>query len=292
MLARLAAENPAFHRAIVEIQLSVELRERETPDAAADSEPAAGTTPPTTAKSGRAPLLREFSLRQLPQEKEAAVQAAAATLNLAEAERLLTGTPGMDDLAATLERQRTDAVRFLSRWFRDPKQPPFAAVLGEIGSGKTTMLQMLARALSKDAPHDTPPVFFVDLRDYIGDANPTLEHLLADQLRRHDRSGKLTVRDLTDAVQTGGGLIVFDGLDEKNHPARRRSPSALHRRAVPRPAAGRDGPLGVVGPRAGHHLVPFPLLPERARAGQRLHRPAARPSQSTRLHRLLHAPVE
>ena len=214
VLARLAAENPAFHRAIVEIQLSVELRERETPDAAADSEPAAGTTPPTTAKSGRTALLREFSLRQLPQEKEAAVQAAAATLNLAEAERLLTGT-GMDDLAATLERQRTDAVRFLSGWFRDPKQPPFAAVLGEIGSGKTTMLQMLARALSKDAPHDTPPVFFVDLRDYIGDANPTLEHLLADQLRRHDRSGKLTVRDLTDAVQTGGGLIVFDGLDEK-----------------------------------------------------------------------------
>jgi WD40 repeat protein/uncharacterized protein YjbI with pentapeptide repeats len=214
VLARLVAENPAFHRAIIEIQRAAELREGELPDAAVDSEPVAGTSPSTAAKPWIAELLREFSLKQLPQEKEAVVEALAAPLNLAEAERILTG-PGQDDSYAALERHRTDAVRYLSEWFRDPKQPPFAAVLGEIGSGKTTMLQMLVRALSKDAPQDAPPIFFVDLRDYTGDANPTLEHLLDDQLRRHDRSGKLTVRDITDAVQTGGALIVFDGLDEK-----------------------------------------------------------------------------
>ncbi|MBI4657388.1 MAG: TIR domain-containing protein [Verrucomicrobia bacterium] len=247
VLTRLAVDNPDFHRAIVEIQRSAEFRGEppfagdtnldveprggapvsdparvgasgvpglETGAPVHNFEPAAETTPPPTAKSGRIALLREFSLRQLPPEKEATVQAAAAMLRLDAAERLLTGS-GEDDPYAALERQRTDAVRYLSGWFRDAKQPPFAAVLGEIGSGKTTMLQMLSRALSKDAPHDAPAVFFVDLRDYIADANPTLEHLLADQLRRHDRSGKLTVRDLTDAVQTGGALIIFDGLDEK-----------------------------------------------------------------------------
>ena len=200
LLEKLGRENPRFHAAIVEIQRAQENEVSAAPPAVAGKADA------------RTALLRDLSLHMLPPELKAKVAAAAATLNLAAAERLAS----IGDAAlAALERQRQDAVKFLTGWFCDPKETPFAAVLGEIGSGKTTMLQMLARSLAIGAPHDAPPVFFVDLRDYLGDQDPTLEHLLADQLRRHDLSCKLTVKDIKDAVQTAGALMIFDGLDEK-----------------------------------------------------------------------------
>ncbi len=118
-----------------------------------------------------------------------------------------------DDPYARFSAHAQRAVTALQRWVADPTGPPFAAVLGEIGSGKTTTLQMLAAALVADPT--APPVILIDLRDYFDSADPKLENLLAEHLRRHDSEKSLTPADLLRAVREERALIIFDGLDEK-----------------------------------------------------------------------------
>lgn len=213
-LLQLSKSNPAFHQAVLSINKKGDSNCSEqaviTPAGVHDRQTETQDFP----LPSKLNHLRQFSLNTIPPELKAKINASAATLNLAAAEKLISGSD-TDEVIARLERWRQDAVLYLGEWFRDPKQPAFAAVLGEIGSGKTTMLQMLARNLVKGVALDAPSVFFVDLRDYVGDKDPTLEHLLVDQLRRHDHSGQVTFKDILDAIQNNGGLMIFDGLDEK-----------------------------------------------------------------------------
>lgn len=105
------------------------------------------------------------------------------------------------------------AIDYLRDWLGDPDSAPFAAVLGEVGSGKTTMLQLLAKAVGDDP--DEPPVIFIDLRDYQGTKELTLEKILSEYLRRYDPEKKLIFDEIVDAVQNRNALVIFDGLDEK-----------------------------------------------------------------------------
>lgn len=109
-----------------------------------------------------------------------------------------------------------DALEYLQRWATDPDEPPFCAVLGEYGIGKTTTLRRLTRQLLEARRGDaaSPMPIFVDLRNIrIGrgaEEVPRLEEILAAQLRQAGpaRPGAaITPGDIIEAVQQRGAVI-------------------------------------------------------------------------------------
>ena len=144
--------------------------------------------------------------------------------------------PGLD--------QARDALKELEAWATNSDAPPFFALLGEYGIGKTTTLKQFTRqildkrsggpdgrapqrksASNSDGPvihakEELPLPIYIDLRDYVVDRKeyvPTIEELLDEVIRR---SWKLTERtiaakDILRLVREEGALIIFDGLDEK-----------------------------------------------------------------------------
>ena len=135
----------------------------------------------------------------------------AATGSLKEVTKNIQDSNSNDNAFESHRRKVIDYLR--SSWLANPDGVPFAAILGEIGSGKTTMLQMLARDLA-DEPN-APPVILIDLRDHKKSPQTTLEDILHEHLRRNDDSGELTIENLLDAVRKERALIIFDGLDER-----------------------------------------------------------------------------
>jgi uncharacterized protein YjbI with pentapeptide repeats len=138
-------------------------------------------------------------------------------INLGELERL--DRPSHE---AVSPEQASDALGELRAWAINPEAPPFFALLGEYGIGKTTTLKQLTRLLleERQSTPGLPLPIYVDLRDYIGesrDSIPTIEQLLASVIQRgwklRDRS--LTPQDLLRLIREEGALIIFDGLDEK-----------------------------------------------------------------------------
>ncbi|WP_395855197.1 TIR domain-containing protein [Cystobacter fuscus] len=138
-------------------------------------------------------------------------------INLGELERL--DRPSHE---AASPDQASDALSELRAWATNPEAPPFFALLGEYGIGKTTTLKQLTRLLleERQSTPGLPLPIYVDLRDYIGesrDSIPTIEQLLASVIQRswklRDRS--LTPQDLLRLIREEGALIIFDGLDEK-----------------------------------------------------------------------------
>ncbi|MEM7013757.1 MAG: NACHT domain-containing protein, partial [Verrucomicrobiota bacterium] len=118
-----------------------------------------------------------------------------------------------------------DALGFLTDWLTDPQSPPFCAVLGEYGIGKTTTLKKLTRDLlerRKAGELDLPFPIYVDLRDYhqnIDSRVPELGEILANLIQRNwkNRAEKpaITPADIIRQVREDGAVIIFDGLDEK-----------------------------------------------------------------------------
>ncbi|WP_224362127.1 eIF2A-related protein [Hyalangium versicolor] len=138
---------------------------------------------------------------------------------LGQLERLDTGQRNLAEHV-----QARDALEELEEWAINPEAPPFFALLGEYGIGKTTTLKQFTRDLleKRRTRPDLPLPIYVDLRDYVSetrdkDSIPTLEQLLAGVIQS---SWKLQDRAITPEgvlrlVREEGALIIFDGLDEK-----------------------------------------------------------------------------
>jgi len=158
-----------------------------------------------------------FSTLARDQSELPFVRTRGAALGLREFERR--------DLGPELPNSRgVDALEFLEEWACDDQQPPFCAVLGEYGSGKTTTLKRLTRQMleKRQEDSDLPLPIYVDLRLCYADprhqALPTLEEILTEVIRRNWKGGRppnLTAQEIVDMVQQRGALIIFDGLDEK-----------------------------------------------------------------------------
>ncbi|HEV7667869.1 MAG TPA: pentapeptide repeat-containing protein [Thermoanaerobaculia bacterium] len=110
-----------------------------------------------------------------------------------------------------------EALAFLRAWATDPAQPPFCALLGEYGMGKTTTCEMFTRRLIEDRKSDPslPLPIYLDLR-WLGDdakQNP----LLTDTLRivaTRTYGDAPPAGEIKALVQSGGAVAIFDGLDE------------------------------------------------------------------------------
>ena len=114
-----------------------------------------------------------------------------------------------------------DAVDYLARWAADPSSPPFCALLGEVGIGKTTACQLLTLRLLAARKEDPglPLPIYLDLRRYSWDGKVdfTLEQILDAVLSRSWRAGfgaPLGAEGVIRLVTEAGALAIFDGLDE------------------------------------------------------------------------------
>ena len=115
--------------------------------------------------------------------------------------------------------RRKDAIKFLIEWLADEAAPPYCALLGEYGMGKTTTCKWLAKTLleSRDG---LPVPIYLDLR-HVGKSamrELVLDDILDLILKRSWKSGPngtgLTPRDVIGLVRKEGALVIWDGLDE------------------------------------------------------------------------------
>jgi WD40 repeat protein len=129
---------------------------------------------------------------------------------------------GMESAPLIDPSQRKDAIEFLMEWIGDEKAPPYCALLGEYGMGKTTTCKFLARELlnQRDKGEKVRLPIYLDLR-YVGESarrELVLDEILAQILKRGWKSGpgkaQLTPEELIGLVQNEGALVIWDGLDE------------------------------------------------------------------------------
>ncbi len=120
--------------------------------------------------------------------------------------------------------QARDALEELESWATDPNAPPFFALLGEYGIGKTTTLKQFTRDLleKRKTRPELPLPLYVDLRDYVSEAQDkdsvhSTEQILASVIQSSWKLGDrtMTPEDVLRLVQKEGAIILFDGLDEK-----------------------------------------------------------------------------
>jgi hypothetical protein len=118
---------------------------------------------------------------------------------------------------------RRDAIAFLEEWLLDPKAPPYCALLGELGMGKTTTAMEFARRLweRRRKGDRTPVAVYLYLRAAAGAAarNPGigLDEIVREILRREWKGGPLLKPPEPEAIYKAveqGALVIVDGLDE------------------------------------------------------------------------------
>ncbi len=126
------------------------------------------------------------------------------------------------DVSPPSSDQDHDAIQFLREWTLNPKEPPFFALLGEYGMGKTTTLKQFTRRLLEEREHDPglPLPIYIDLRHRMNPKNgvPRLEEILDNALQRNWRKTEsLTVnaQQLIQLARQGKAIVLFDGLDEQ-----------------------------------------------------------------------------
>ena len=121
---------------------------------------------------------------------------------------------------------RGEIIPALKEWACNPKDTPFAVLLGEYGMGKTWNSQLLASKLIECLKREEtgiPTPIYLDLRRAVDEKDkllsgdvPTLEDLLESLGRNNTSPGKkpLTAKEIFRAVREEGALLIFDGLDE------------------------------------------------------------------------------
>ena len=93
-----------------------------------------------------------------------------------------TLSKGTDPTPEIDASRRKDAIEFLTEWIEDEKAPPYCALLGEYGMGKTTTCKALARELleRRELGEKTPLPIYLGLRN-VGESakrDLTLEEIL------------------------------------------------------------------------------------------------------------------
>src|SRR5262249_28445331 len=134
---------------------------------------------------------------------------------------MTTLSKGLEAAPAIDPSQRKDAIEFLMDWLKDAKAPPYCALLGEYGMGKTTTCKALAKLLLdlRDIGEKVPLPVYLDLR-HVGESarqEPVLEEILERILKRSWKGGpggtRLSAQELIGLVENGA-LVIWDGLDE------------------------------------------------------------------------------
>ncbi len=125
-----------------------------------------------------------------------------------------------DGLAASADEAGVDLIPTLIEWAKDQTAPPFCALLGEYGTGKTVSCQMLADQVNterkKPESGALPLALYFDLRrvDSKRLGEFAVEPIIEQLLKSADHAHKLKARELIDWVRVNPALVIFDGLDE------------------------------------------------------------------------------
>ena len=142
-------------------------------------------------------------------------------------------------MSLPLHGRQLPAIDALTEWVKDEDAPPYFALFGEYGIGKTTTLKQFAQQLLKQRREgkEAPLPIFMDLRNYIDAIHkgtiPPIKDLLQELL---DGVWKIpgeimfTAQDILRLVQEEGAVLIFDGLDEKLVHLDERQGQALLRR--------------------------------------------------------------
>ena len=116
-------------------------------------------------------------------------------------------------------REAVPAVDRLVEWAnnREYKTPRLCALLGDLGTGKTTTSILLTRELlaRREAGQDVPLPIYFDLRDLDVDRLPDFGlHSILEQMLRQSSPAKIDVDNVLEIISTERCLVIFDGLDE------------------------------------------------------------------------------
>ena len=120
---------------------------------------------------------------------------------------------------AIVSRNATPAMDRLIEWAnnREEKAPGLCALLGDLGTGKTTTSILLTRELlarRKDGQDVPLPIYF-DLRDLDVDRLPDFGlRSMLEQMLRQSSSTPIDVDRALKIISAERCLVVFDGLDE------------------------------------------------------------------------------
>ncbi len=116
------------------------------------------------------------------------------------------------------------ALDYLVSWAVDKDAPPYFALFGEYGVGKTTTLSKLAfdMDVARKTDPSVPPVLYLDLRNDRGAHNASdpinLRTILASVIAGSWRGAArdhTTPDALIRLVRDHGAIVLFDGLDER-----------------------------------------------------------------------------
>ena len=152
----------------------------------------------------------EVGFEELARHEARYIRSAASSVSLAQ------------NLQATQSSaKRCDVLDLLVDWVLDPNAPPYCALFGELGMGKTTNAKQFSKALWERRREDKPAPrsVFLDLRN-VGEyatERPNLDEIIERILRATWKGGAQSprpdVKAIYDLVREGG-LVIFDGLDE------------------------------------------------------------------------------
>ncbi|MGB3444695.1 MAG: NACHT domain-containing protein [Actinophytocola sp.] len=174
----------------------------------------------------------EIAVRRLDDPAPMVVRVRQANEDLSDHPGHVYGNGVFDRLTRwigqAVDTGRTDRIDGLVKWFRH-LQRQRVVVLGEAGTGKTTLAVLFMRALLTDLPDDEPVPVMVPLSDWDPDLTD-LHEWLAGRIERDFpalKAGEYGPDVARAMVEQRRVLPVLDGMDELPDPVRPRVISAL-----------------------------------------------------------------